>query len=156
MSDIKVKDLAATVGVEPKRLVEQLNEAGIKVSKPTDAISEEQKQTLLMFLQQRHSNTSVGGEKPLPKKITLKRKSVSEIKLGGATRNSGRSVSVEVRKKRTYVKRSETDEVQAAAESLRLKEVEDKAAAEKLAELALQIQEQQEAEIGRASCRERV
>ncbi len=63
MSDIKVKDLAATVGVEPKRLVEQLNEAGMKVSKPTDAISEEQKRTLLIFLQQRHSNTSVEGEK---------------------------------------------------------------------------------------------
>ena len=146
MSDIKVKDLAATVGVEPKRLVEQLNEAGIKVSKPTDTISEEQKQTLLMFLQQRHSSTSVEGEKPSPKKITLKRKSVSEIKLGGATRNSGRSVSVEVRKKRTYVKRSETDEDQAAAELLRLKEIEDKAVADKVAELALQKQEQEEAE----------
>ena len=147
MSDIKVKDLAATVGVEPKRLVEQLNEAGIKVSKPTDAISEEQKQTLLMFLQQRHSNTSVEGEKTSPKKITLKRKSVSEIKLGGATRNSGgRSVSVEVRKKRTYVKRSETDEAQAAAELLRVKEIEDKAAADKVAKLALQKQEQEEAE----------
>ena len=146
MSDIKVKDLAATVGVEPKRLVEQLNEAGIKVSKPTDAISEEQKQTLLIFLQQRHSNTSVEGEKTSPKKITLKRKSVSEIKLGGATRNSGRSVSVEVRKKRTYVKRSETDEAQAAAELLRVKEIEDKAATDKVAKLALQKQEQEEAE----------
>ena len=145
MSDIKVKDLAATVGVEPKRLVEQLNEAGIKVSKSTDVISEDQKQTLLIFLQQRNSNTSVDGEKPSPKKITLKRKSVSEIKLGGATRNSGRSVSVEVRKKRTYVKRSETDEAQAAAELLRVKEIEDKAAADKVAKLALQKQEQEEA-----------
>ena len=68
MSDIKVKDLAATVGVEPERLVEQLNEAGIKVSKSTDVISEDQKQTLLIFLQQRNSNTSVDGEKPSPKK----------------------------------------------------------------------------------------
>jgi translation initiation factor IF-2 len=146
MSDMKVKDLAATVGVEPERLVEQLNEAGIKVSKPTDAITEDQKQTLLMFLQQRHNNPSGDGEATSPKKITLKRKSVSEIKLGGASRHGGRSVSVEVRKKRTYVKRSETDEAQAAAELLVQKEAEDKAAAAKAAELAVQIKEQQEAE----------
>ena len=146
MSDMKVKDLAATVGVEPERLVEQLNEAGIKVSKPTDAITEDQKQTLLIFLQQRHSNPSGDADASSPKKITLKRKSVSEIKLGGASRHGGRSVSVEVRKKRTYVKRSETDEAQAAAEILVQKEVEDKAAAAKAAELALEIKEQQEAE----------
>jgi translation initiation factor IF-2 len=146
MSDMKVKDLAATVGVEPERLVEQLNEAGIKVSKPTDTITEDQKQTLLIFLQQRHSNPAGDGEATSPKKITLKRKSVSEIKLGGASRHGGRSVSVEVRKKRTYVKRSETDEAQAATALLAQKEVEDKAAAEKAAELALQVKEQQEAE----------
>ena len=146
MSDMKVKDLAATVGVEPTRLVEQLNEAGIKVSKPTDAITEEQKQTLLMFLQQRHGKPASEGESTSPKKITLKRKSVSEIKLGGASRHGGRSVSVEVRKKRTYVKRSETDEAQAAAELLRLKEIEEKAAAEKAAEIAEQKQKQEDAE----------
>jgi len=146
MSDMKVKDLAATVGVEPTRLVEQLNEAGIKVSKPTDAITEEQKQTLLMFLQQRHGKPAGDGESTSPKKITLKRKSVSEIKLGGASRHGGRSVSVEVRKKRTYVKRSETDEAQAAAELLRLKEIEDKAAAEKAAEVAALKQKQEDAE----------
>jgi len=146
MSDIKVKDLAATVGVEPKRLVEQLNEAGIKVSKPSDAITEDQKQTLLMFLQQRHGKGSAEGETASSKKITLKRKSTSEIKLGGASRHGGRSVSVEVRKKRTYVKRSETDEGQAAAELLRQKEAEEQAAAEKAAELEAQNQQQEEAE----------
>jgi translation initiation factor IF-2 len=49
MSDIKVKDLAGTVGVSPERLVEQLNEAGIDVAKPDDEITEAQKQTLLTF-----------------------------------------------------------------------------------------------------------
>ena len=145
MSDMKVKDLAATVGVEPERLVEQLNEAGITVFKPTDKITEDQKQTLLMFLQNRHGKAAE-GETASPKKITLKRKSVSEIKLGGASRYGGRSVSVEVRKKRTYVKRSETDGAQVAAEELlKQKEAEEKAAAEKAAEEAALRQEQEEA-----------
>ncbi len=144
MSDMKVQDLAATVGIEPEKLVEQLNEAGITVSKPTDAITEEQKQTLLMFLQQRHGSKT--GETSSPKKITLKRKSVSEIKLGGAARNGGRSVSVEVRKKRTYVKRADTDDAQAAAELLRQKEAEEKAAAELAEAEALKAQEQEEAQ----------
>ena len=143
MSDMKVKDLAATVGVEPERLVEQLNEAGIKVAKPTDEITEDQKQTLLMFLQNRHG-TSGEGEAKATKKITLKRKSVSEIKLGGASRTGGRSVSVEVRKKRTYVKRSETEEAQSAAELLKQKEAEEQAVAQKADEEAKQQQEEAE------------
>ena len=83
MSDMRVKDLAGTVGITAERLVEQLNEAGINVSKPDDLITEDQKQTLLKFLQQRHGKSSDSGASS-PKKITLKRKSVSEIKLGGS------------------------------------------------------------------------
>ena len=113
MSDMKVKDLAGTVGITPEKLVEQLNEAGIKVAKADDLITEDQKQSLLQFLQQRHGRNDSGDA--APKKITLKRKSVSEIKLGGSSRTGGKSVSVEVRKKRTYVKRS-PDEAQAPAE----------------------------------------
>ncbi|WP_273150584.1 translation initiation factor IF-2 [Methylophaga thiooxydans] len=126
MSDMRVKDLAGTVGITAERLVEQLNEAGINVSKPDDQITEEQKQTLLKFLQQRHGKDADSSSSS-PKKITLKRKSVSEIKLGGATRG-GKSVSVEVRKKRTYVKRSETEDAAAAAELLKQKAAEEQAA----------------------------
>ncbi len=126
MSDMRVKDLAGTVGITAERLVEQLKEAGINVSKPDDLITEDQKQSLLKFLQQRHGKSADSGASS-PKKITLKRKSVSEIKLGGATRG-GKSVSVEVRKKRTYVKRSETDDAAAAEELLKQKAAEDHAA----------------------------
>lgn len=109
MSDMKVKDLADTVGITPERLVDQLNEAGIKVSKPDDLITEDQKQSLLQFLQQRHGKSASENDAS-PKKITLKRKSVSEIKLGGGTsRQAGKSVSVEVRKKRTFVKRADVE-----------------------------------------------
>jgi translation initiation factor IF-2 len=116
MSDMKVKDLADTVGITPERLVDQLNEAGIKVSKPDDLITEDQKQSLLQFLQQRHGKLANESDAS-PKKITLKRKSVSEIKLGGGTsRQAGKSVSVEVRKKRTFVKRTDVETVASAEE----------------------------------------
>ena len=147
MSDMKVKDLAGTVGVSPERLVEQLNEAGIDVAKPDDEITEAQKQTLLTFLQQRHGKGSDGATGS--KKITLKRKSVSEIKLPGASRQAGKSVSVEVRKKRTYVKRNSTEEAAAAAELARQKEAEEKAAEEARLEqerLAKEAAEQQQRE----------
>lgn len=126
MSDMRVKDLAGTVGITAERLVDQLNEAGINVSKPDDLITEDQKQTLLKFLQQRHGKDAENTASS-PKKITLKRKSVSEIKLGGAARG-GKSVSVEVRKKRTYVKRSETEDATEAAELLKQKAAEEQAA----------------------------
>lgn len=67
MSDMKVKDLAETVGITPERLVDQLKEAGITVSQPEDLITEEQKQTLLQFLQQRHGKAA-GGQDATPKK----------------------------------------------------------------------------------------
>ncbi|RKZ94299.1 MAG: translation initiation factor IF-2 [Gammaproteobacteria bacterium] len=124
MSDMKVTDLADTVGISAKHLIEQLKEAGIKVSKPDDLITEDQKQTLLSFLKQRHGKTD---DASAPKKITLKRKSTSEIKLGSAARRGGKSVSVEVRKKRTFVKRSAAEEAEVAAELERQKEAEEKA-----------------------------
>jgi translation initiation factor IF-2 len=129
---MRVKDLAGTVGITAERLVEQLNEAGINVSEPDDLITEEQKQTLLKFLQQRHGKSDDEAASA-PRKITLKRKSVSEIKLGGSARG-GKSVSVEVRKKRTYVKRSDAEQPSAAAEDL----LKQKAAEEHAAEVARQ------------------
>jgi translation initiation factor IF-2 len=127
MSDMKVKDLAGTIGISEARLVEQLNEAGIKVSNADDSITEDQKQSLLSFLQQRHGKDGEVSGAAEPRKITLKRKSVSEIKVGGAARNGGKSVSVEVRKKRTYVKLSPAEEAEAAAELIRQKEAEEQA-----------------------------
>jgi translation initiation factor IF-2 len=136
---MKVKDLANTVGVTAEHLVVQLNEAGITVSNADDLITEEQKQSLLSFLQQRHGKA---GESTAtsPKKITLKRKSVSEIKLGGTARG-GKSVSVEVRKKRTYVKRNETDENTANTEQAAQVSVAEQQAAEVARLEALRLEE---------------
>jgi len=126
MSDIKVKDLADSVGVSGEHLVEQLAEAGVVVSTADDLITEEQKQTLLSFLQQRHGTSDEAAE-TAAKKITLKRKSVSEIKLGSnASRRGSKSVSVEVRKKRTFVKRTPAEEAEVEAELQRQKDAEAK------------------------------
>jgi len=126
MSDIKVKDLADDVGIPSEQLITQLGEAGVTVSTQEELITEEQKETLLVFLKQKHGKVDA-DEDAGAKKITLKRKSTSEIKLGsGTARRSGRSVSVEVRKKRTFVKRTQAEEAAEEARLLKEKEAQEK------------------------------
>ncbi len=104
MADVTVGELAKVVGVTVERLLSQVKEAGLPHTRPEDPISNEDKNTLLLFLRRSHG----ASDKPDsgPKKITLKRKTVATLKSpSGASK--GKTVSVEVRKKRTYVKRSE-------------------------------------------------
>ena len=105
MAEVKVTELAKTVGASVDRLLSQMKEAGLPHISPEDMVSDEEKQTLLGYLKGLHGEK--GGE---PKKITLRRKTVSTLKTGNR-----RTVNIEVRKKRTYVKRSEED-IQAQAE----------------------------------------
>lgn len=98
MPEVTVKQLAKVLGVDsPKILLAQLNDAGIAVSDVDDVVSDEQKQELLAYLKRSHGATGV--EKP--KKITLKRTIVSEIKGGG---NRKQTVTVKIRRKRIYEK----------------------------------------------------
>ncbi|HEX6549393.1 MAG TPA: translation initiation factor IF-2 N-terminal domain-containing protein, partial [Gammaproteobacteria bacterium] len=101
MAEVTVKQFAEVVGTPVDRLLTQLAEAGIELDDPNAAISDEQKLQLLTHLRHSHGE-GVTGE---PRKITLKRRSVSEIKLTGS-QGRAKTVSIEVRKKRTYVKRS--------------------------------------------------
>lgn len=101
MSDVTVKQLAEVVGTPVDKLLTQLEEAGIAAVDAESSVSDEDKMKLLSHLRNRHGKGD-GAVAP-KKKITLKRKSVSELKLGGG--NRGKTVSVEVRKKRTYVKK---------------------------------------------------
>lgn len=115
MADVSVTQFADVVGISVDRLLEQLKEAGVKVSEAGAMISDEEKMTLLSFLKAKHESD---GKTTEPKKITLNRKSTSELKVTG-THGKGKSVTVEVRKKRTYVKRSviqEEEEAKAAEE----------------------------------------
>src|SRR5690348_12205890 len=101
MAQVTVRQLAEVVGTPVDRLLAQLAEAGIEVGDPDAAISDDQKMQLLTHLRQSHGETPSAE----PRKITLKRRSVSEIKLTGS-QGRAKTVSVEVRKKRTYVKRT--------------------------------------------------
>lgn len=107
MADTTVDKLAAEVGKSADRLVEQFSQAGIKKS-TNDTVSESEKQQLLDFLKKQH-----GGD-AAPTKMTLQRKSVSTLSVAGSGGQS-KDVKVEVRKKRTFVKRDEAQEAELAA-----------------------------------------
>ena len=101
MSSTTVAEFAAELKKSPDTLLEQLRSAGVAKSATTDALSEADKQKLLGFLQASH-----GTAAPERKKITLVKKSTSEIKQADSS-GKARTIQVEVRKKRTFVKRDE-------------------------------------------------
>lgn len=103
MAEVTVSELAKSVGAPVERLLKQMQEAGLKQKTADAVVSDEEKQKLLDFLKTSHGEAS--GE---PKKITLQRKTTTTLKMGSGS--ARKTVNVEVRKKRTYVKREEVDE----------------------------------------------
>jgi translation initiation factor IF-2 len=101
MSSTTVAEFATELKKSSDTLLEQLRSAGVAKSAPTDVLSEADKQKLLGYLQASH-----GTATPERKKITLVKKSTSEIKQADST-GKARTIQVEVRKKRTFVKRDE-------------------------------------------------
>jgi translation initiation factor IF-2 len=85
------------------RLLQQLDQAGIKVDGAEDMISEDAKHELLTHLRRSHGHGDPLSDAS-PRKITLRRKSQSELKLA-SSQGRARTVNVEVRSKRTYIKR---------------------------------------------------
>ena len=104
MADVTVSQFAEVLKVPVDKLLAQLDEAGIKVQGSDDKISEEAKLELLTHLRRSHGQDDTPATAAAPRKITLKRKSQSELRLPGAQGRS-RTVNVEVRRKRTYIKR---------------------------------------------------
>lgn len=132
MADVTVKQLAADVGAPVDRLLKQIQDAGLPQKKESDPVTDAEKQVLLAYLKRTH------GEAAEPRKITLQRKTTTTLKVGGQ-----RTVNVEVRKKRTYIKRTDVlleaeqekkrqleaqQEEEAAAEQARQQEAEEAAA----------------------------
>lgn len=152
MSGVSVKQLAEVLSVSVERLLGQLDKAGMSFESGEQTVSDDEKMKLLDFLRDTHGE----GEATVkaPKKITLRRKTTTELKQSSGTgRNATRSktVNVEVRKKRTYMKRSEV--VSDEAEKLKAetaKIVQDREEAEKSAEL----ERQRRAEAKEAKLRE--
>jgi translation initiation factor IF-2 len=126
MAQVTVKQLADEVGTPVDRLLTQLAEAGVAVKDADSPIVDADKLKLLTYLRTRGTAGQAAEAAPAaePKKITLKRKSTSEIKLSaGRSGGKAKTVSVEVRKKRVYVKRTELGEgdeteVEQAAEAI--------------------------------------
>jgi translation initiation factor IF-2 len=102
MADVTVAQFAEVLKVPVDRLLQQLDQAGIKVDGAQDMISEDAKHELLTHLRRAHGHGEQGDASP--RKITLRRKSQSELKLASG-QGRARTVNVEVRSKRTYVKR---------------------------------------------------
>ena len=131
MAEVTVKQLADEVGTPVERLLQQMQEAGLPQTGPAQAVSDDEKQALLAFLKSAHGDS--GSE---PRKITLKRKTVSTLKVAGS-----KTVNVEVRKKRTYVKREPAD-----LEAERQRELEQLRAAEEARQQAAEAEAKRQAE----------
>ena len=101
MSNITVAELANELKRSVGKLLEQLQAAGVKKSSGGDVLTETDKKKLLDHLQSSHGTVA-----PARKKITLTKKTTSEIKQADAT-GKARTIQVEVRKKRTFIKRDD-------------------------------------------------
>ncbi|MCK5362245.1 MAG: translation initiation factor IF-2 associated domain-containing protein, partial [Gammaproteobacteria bacterium] len=110
MSEVTVRELAEVVGIPVDRLLVQLGKSGLPHTDADQRLNEQDKAQLLGHLRQLHG----GGETDAsaPRKFTLKRKSVNELKI--STQGRKKTITVEVRKRRTYIRNSEKQ----AAESV--------------------------------------
>ncbi len=108
MAEVTVSQFAEVLKVPVDKLLTQLDEAGIKVSGADDVISDEAKMELLTHLRRAHGRQE---DTAAPRKITLKRKAQQEIKVA-SVQGRARTVSVEVRAKKTYLNRTVLEEEQ--------------------------------------------
>jgi len=132
MSNVTVEDLAKEIGTPVDRLISQLADSGVKKT-VTDSVTQEEKEALLEHLKKQHGDDSTAK----PNKMTLNRKTKSTLVLGHGSK--AKSVQVEVRKKRTYVKRSDVElqqiaEAEANAEAEAAEKVVAEASAKALAD----------------------
>jgi len=103
MSKKTVRQLAEIVKIPLDRLLVQLKEAGVPATKAEDEISEEEKTKLLAHLRLRHGSEAEN----VPNRVVLKRRKVSELKQASVPGTATKTISVEVRKEKTYIKREQ-------------------------------------------------
>ncbi len=163
MAQVTVQQLAEVVGASVDRLLMQMKDAGLPHAEATEAVSDEDKQTLLTYLKRSHGEPTAA-----PKRITLKRKTLGAVRTPSS--QGKRMVPVEVRKKRTYVKRdaeeavveaedvgaaeraeAEAEAATAAVEEARRAEAEAEAAVEAAREAAQATAEPAEAAVEQVS-----
>ncbi|MFZ3155313.1 translation initiation factor IF-2 [Pseudomonas sp.] len=103
MTHVTVKELAQVVNTPVERLLQQMSEAGLPHKSAEQAVTDSEKQALLAHLKSSHGDSKTEE----PRKITLQRKTTSTLRVAGS-----KTISVEVRKKKTFVKRS-AEEIEA-------------------------------------------
>jgi len=116
MAQVTVQQLAETVGAPVERLLAQMKDAGLPHKQAEESVSDEDKKTLLAFLKKSHGESTTSQ----PRRITLKRKTLSTLRAGSGA--GKKTVNVEVRKKRTYVKRELPEQADEAAPEVELVE----------------------------------
>ncbi|MBA1264429.1 translation initiation factor IF-2 [Stutzerimonas stutzeri] len=131
MTQVTVKELAQVVDTPVERLLQQMREAGLPHTSAEQVVTDNEKQALLAHLKSSH-----GAKVDEPRKITLQRKTTTKLKVGGS-----KTISVEVRKKKTFVKRT-PDEIEAEKQ----RELEEQRAAEEAARLKSEEEARQRAE----------
>jgi translation initiation factor IF-2 len=155
MAELTVAEFAQVLKVPVDRLIVQLDEAGIKVAGGDDVISEDAKLELLTHLRRSHGRKDPTAS--APRRITLKRKSQSELKLASGQGRS-RTVNVEVRSKRTYIKRDVLEEQarkqQEELDAVRRTEEQQRADAERLERERHEMAERERREMAERERRE--
>jgi translation initiation factor IF-2 len=151
MSDVTIKQLAAVLATPVDKLLSQLEEAGMKFSDPEQSISSTEKVKLLGFLRRNHGKRESASDESAPRQVTLKRRTVSELTVNPGQRGAtAKTVNVEVRQKRTYVKRSVVEDQGKAIDPERedalrkLEESQAKREAEEQARLEVERRRQEE------------
>ena len=114
MAEVSVREFSESVGTPIDRLLVQLNEAGLPHAAEADLLSDQDKERLLSYLRRVHGKDDDGPGRSPRKKITLKRRQVSEISIapspretrgpGGRMAARKRTVKVDVLRSRSFVR----------------------------------------------------
>ena len=102
MAEVTVKQLADVVGTPVERLLEQIKDAGLTAENADSIISDADKLQLLDYLRKAHGKVSTSEK--AKSKITLKRKTVSELKVGSSGAGRSKTVNVQVKHKRNITR----------------------------------------------------
>ncbi len=150
MSTITIKAFAQQIGIEPERLVKQLNDAGVAGKTVDDSLRDEEKRTLLDFLRGGSASDAAPAAAAAGRgKITLKKKTTSEIQQTTKT-GVARTVQVQTKKRRTFVKREVLEQQEAERQQAESERQAEEAAQIEQERIALQQAEQQQAEAAQA------
>jgi len=151
MSQVTVSQLAEVLGISIEKLIQQMSKAEINLTSGDDAVSNDDKKKLLAHLRSAHGKSE--SDATAPRKVTLKRKTMSELRIqGSGPRASTKTVNVEFRKSRTYVKRDalnvaqhedpEREEVEKALQEVKeRREAEEKAREDQIEKQRLEVEE---------------